>query len=358
MKTYLQVILDCFSAMDIEGLRLYLNKDHYYQEATQEVFLNKLETLFDEFKASGDTELSVYRGNCGELFCNRGLIRTGYRFVGNVSGDYMDFRFITDTDDGTTVTDILDIFTCGRLKTIDTIELRGDRKNIEIAVHEEANFSGSKDYLIHSSLAENAMENLIGIPDKIVEFSELESWLIKYKSTREFLRENFKNNYSSKWSEFLRTEFSIKTFVHIINRLNQTYFLDTNRLNLEKNEAETIQWVLRIEEIIMENHNNFYEKFLEKSGNYSLDFWNKLIVHGESVHNVGKMIVEKFNPYKAKLIEKYFALRPDEVDQIILRYPYIEDIDSFLYLIEHLDIREKALRDGERIPLFLRKNKF
>jgi hypothetical protein len=339
--------------MDIEGLRFYLRTDHTYQKASQDVFLDKIEKLFAEFKASGDSELLVYPGVCTGLSCNSDLIRTAYRFVGNVSEDYLNLRFITDTEDGVTVSDILDIFSCNCLKTWNLIYPNGNQKVIEISAHEEAGFEASADYEIYSNLAKGALDFFLSSQDKEIRFEELQSWLLRYQSTKSFLEENFQHNSGSDWSEFLELEFLINSFVKVISGLDQKEFLLFKVFDSEKNEVENIQWVQKIESILMEDEVGVLDRFFENKGYFVLEFDEKLIFKGESIHRVGKMIVENFKPLQAKLLKKYFAFTQAEVDQFSHEHSYIELNDVYCFLTHHLDLRRKALEEGWQIDLWL-----
>ena len=56
------------------------------------VFLQKIDTVFAEFKDSGDTILNSYQGMCVSGDCNNRLC-SGFKFVGNVSNKYINLIF-------------------------------------------------------------------------------------------------------------------------------------------------------------------------------------------------------------------------------------------------------------------------
>ena len=83
--------------MDTEMLSLVLDEIRIYQEVNKDVFISKLEDVFNQFKAKGDTELIPSPGKCGSEDCtNQGC--KGYSFFGNVSKEYI--SFIIDENDG------------------------------------------------------------------------------------------------------------------------------------------------------------------------------------------------------------------------------------------------------------------
>ena len=103
--------------MDIGKLRLYLKDEYTYSSTTKEIFLKEIEEVFEAHIYSGDTELLVYNGACASKTCGNNCGLKGYRFVGNISKNYMDLLFIMEGDD------ITDIFDCVQFKT--EIEIEG-----------------------------------------------------------------------------------------------------------------------------------------------------------------------------------------------------------------------------------------
>ena len=78
-------ILKYMSEMDIEMLSLILDDSKTYQDATKEVFLEKLKGAFESFKNEKDQKLNYYPGVCNSTECtNTGC--KGYTFVGDTSG--------------------------------------------------------------------------------------------------------------------------------------------------------------------------------------------------------------------------------------------------------------------------------
>lgn len=133
-KTYLQNILAFITTMDIDRLRYYLKDEYTYQDTTKEIFLNNIESVFDSYRNSGDTELLLYYGACAGKTCeNCGM--KGYRFVGNISKNYMDLLFEIEGDD------IKDIFECVQFNTDVDIEGLGIKADIDVNLYEQ-NSSG------------------------------------------------------------------------------------------------------------------------------------------------------------------------------------------------------------------------
>ncbi|MBN2894048.1 MAG: hypothetical protein JXL97_19415, partial [Bacteroidales bacterium] len=89
---YLKSILHSFTQMKIHQLRYLLKDEYTYQETTKEIFLNEVESIFEAYRNSGDTELLLYPGVCNSKTCGN-CGKMGYRFVGNFSKNHMDLIF-------------------------------------------------------------------------------------------------------------------------------------------------------------------------------------------------------------------------------------------------------------------------
>lgn len=341
--------------MDIEGLRLYLKKEYTYQEASQEVFLDKVEDIFDEFKANGDQHLLVYQGVCTELSCNPDLIRKGYQFVGNNSGDYLSLRFITETEDGKMVTDILDIFSCSCMKTYDSIFQKGERKLLNVSPFEKAGFKGSPEFFFHNNLINQGFSDLDNYSDREIDISEIESWLLKYQPTVDFFTENYNSVYDQNLLFFKHLFFHISRVVNSIHTLDKKKLLESSDLDLAKNEKKVIKWVLNIEEVTQNQKVNLIEKLIKNKDGFLLDLDDDILVFGELINRLGKVLFEIFIPMRNTLIDKYFSYTEADIDQMNEENPYMDQSYLDSNLSHHLKIRNEALKMGEYIPLYLKR---
>lgn len=354
MSSYLQIILHCFSKMDIEGLRTYLKKDYSYQDTSQESFLDKIDVLFSELNRKGDNGLEVIEGNCVELSCRPNSIRTGYRFIGNVSRDYLDLRFILDGNIQSSESDILDIFTCNCFCTKETGKQLGNRNIIEVFLDEEVGFNPSIDFTIHSSMAKSAILESQSFKGVEVEFAIIEQWLVKYRSSFIYLDEILR--VFSKWSfgEFMQYYYDLNSLIEVIIQLDGVELPKVINLDSEMREKENKDWVVKFEEIMAKDGSNFYEKFyLNGVGTY-LDYWGEFLIVGGPIQKIGELILNHFIPIKEALMEKYFALTESDLDKISEEYSFMEDpLSLYKNLYQHLEIRERALKNGEQIPFYL-----
>jgi hypothetical protein len=116
--------------MDIGRLRYFLKYEYTYEDTTQKIFLDEMERIFDSFRNTGDTELLLYNGACVGKTCeNCGM--NGYRFVGNISKNYLDLIFEIEGND------IKDIFECVQFETDVDIERLGIKADIDVDLDEK-----------------------------------------------------------------------------------------------------------------------------------------------------------------------------------------------------------------------------
>ncbi|MGL6269330.1 MAG: hypothetical protein ACRC2O_15460, partial [Chitinophagaceae bacterium] len=84
-----ETIIHYFEKMDIRMLDILLDDTKTYQNASKDIFLEKLALAFKKFKNINDTFLTSYKGICGSKVCpNKGC--KGFSFVGNISGQHID----------------------------------------------------------------------------------------------------------------------------------------------------------------------------------------------------------------------------------------------------------------------------
>ena len=88
IKTQSDAVLHFLQHLDIEMIDSVLDPNRTYQDFKKHIFIQKLNYAFNEFVQSGDTCLLYYPGFCNSLSCDYKC--TGFRFVGNHSGNYFD----------------------------------------------------------------------------------------------------------------------------------------------------------------------------------------------------------------------------------------------------------------------------
>jgi replicative DNA helicase len=98
VKYYLQT-------MDIEMLECVLDMPEY-QDTPKNIFLNKLEVLFDKFKNDSDTFFYTIKSKCGS--CRKG--QEGFSFVGNNTGNYFNLLFYSNKEK------LIDLHECSNMQ--------------------------------------------------------------------------------------------------------------------------------------------------------------------------------------------------------------------------------------------------
>lgn len=200
---YLNSILNFFSTMDIDGLRLYLKDEYSYQDTTKEIFLHELGSIFESYKNSGDTELILYTGKCAGKSCaNCG--KKGYRFVGNHSKNYIDLLFITEGDE------IIDIFSCNEFETTTLIENLGMKAEIYVQTDDKITFEKTHEYLSKILAAEEAYNEIIRQQPRQLDFSALSEWLDKYSLTDKLIGSYDVFDEIMHWTPFSALYFHLK----------------------------------------------------------------------------------------------------------------------------------------------------
>lgn len=103
MKTHDEAIVHFFSKMDIEMLDTFMREEQY-QDMAKPRFLKLLDSAFEIMKGLGDEHLETYPGACIGCAANKGC--TGFSFVGNKTGNYLNMVVKTEDDQ------VIDIFEC------------------------------------------------------------------------------------------------------------------------------------------------------------------------------------------------------------------------------------------------------
>jgi len=350
LKSYLQTILDCFSTMDVEGLRLYLKEDRGYQNASKETFIKKIEVIFEKLKDNGDTKIDVLSGSCQYSICSPELTRSGFRFMGNRSRDYFDLRFITEQSKDGEVADIMDMFTCNNFNTDEDSGTLGERLWIGLHKDERLDFPITPEYLIYVNKAFQAYEDLISKPVKVFDWHEVQDWLFRHKSTYGYILQNDDEDETLSWYDFTSIYQSMEIVADALDLLDRDEILDIAGLD---SEDKRISKILQVERVLEKIICPVYERFELSSSGYFLNHWDQVHIKSEVVSKLGEWFNEWFFPTQSELVKKYFALNEADMDQIE-EFDEIPEWDrKYNFLTTHLNIREKARLNGGHIPYFL-----
>ena len=169
------LIVEAIATMNIPILNLLLDDHKTYADTTKEIFINKLENIFEDFKHSGDTELLIENGSCGSMQCSNCGAK-GYRFVGNYSKDYFDFIFEMDGDF------LKEISYCFLFKTDKSSTDFAEPIYIEIKYDDRKDFNKTPEYRQLFNAAQIAYSEIITTPPLLLDIKELDDLLEKYSN--------------------------------------------------------------------------------------------------------------------------------------------------------------------------------
>ena len=163
-----EAIIKAITEMDLESLNLILDENLTYQDASKEMFLNKLNEIFEELKKSNDT-LQSHSGKCGSKDCSN-HDKNGVLFCGRNSGKH--FNLIIEEDENENVNDLYycNVFKCN---FEDKANKRG--KSLEIYVYEDekVNFRPSSHYNYINTTSLKAISDLSKYKNKIISKNEI-----------------------------------------------------------------------------------------------------------------------------------------------------------------------------------------
>ncbi|MFN3999680.1 hypothetical protein [Algoriphagus sp.] len=353
MDFYLNQVLSAFSSMDAKELSELLNPESTFQDLPKNLFVRKVEETFKEFKKAGDAFLEVESGNCCNLTCNPTLIRTAYRFTGDKTRNYLDFRFIVElTDDGKDHS-ILDIFECYSLRCKERKDWYGEQIRLSIFEDEMPGYKGSPDEVIHTEIALRAESEFIEGKDKL-NLDEAETWILKYMPTYEFFNENgqFEPYHFWSWNNFYWFFKGIQHSLGFFKNWEKSLVVEAIYLNLDLPDEETlIEIILNAEGILKENGEEYFVLALKEKNSFQIALYS-LPFEGNLV-DIFYRYWAWFAPRQETLVKKYFALNETETDEFLEDKDELTTAVNIRLLSFHLDIRKGAKDRGEDIPFGL-----
>lgn len=348
-NSYHKTILSYFQTMDIEKLRMYLKDEYTYQDTTKEIFLEKVQEVFESYKIAGDTELVFYPGKCGvenNLCDNCG--KSGYRFVGNNSGDYIDFIFEIEGND------IKDIYDCSRFKTDVDVKNLNEQRDIYIKLEDKVTFVKSPEYWVKVNAALLAYSEIITIPARMLDFEELSYWLEKHSITNQKIGDYDIFKPSMKWSPFSSLYAELKEIKnYILNHLNDFEIANSEHKNAT-NEEQYIQWILKFETLYKEAPFDLKYQFEKEEHYYIFQKRNPIYFHSEEL-TLAIYFLKSYQENETKLLSKYNTYtREEEVDAFNNddAFNANADITSLKF---HLQKRKAMAEIGITIPFYIVK---
>lgn len=357
MDFYLNQVLSAFSSMDAEELSELLNPESTYQDLPKDLFVRRVEETFKEFKKAGDVFLEVGSGICCNLTCNPNLIRTAYRFTGDKTRNYLDFRFIVElTDDGKDHS-IVDIFECYSLRCNERKDWYGRQVRLIIFEDEMPGYRGSPDEVIQTEIALRAGSEFIEGKDKL-NLDDADAWILKYMPTYEFFKENgeFESYKSWSWNNFYSVFGAIQHSLSFFKKWEKSLVVAASDRNLDLPEDTLIEIILDGEGILKEKGEEYFVLAFKEEKSFQIALYSFPLA-GNLV-DIFYRSWDWFAPRQEALVKKYFALTETETDD------FMEDIDELTTAVNirllsfHLDIRKRAKERGEDIPYGLGEKDF
>lgn len=341
MSGYIQTILNAFSSIDIEKLHLHLKDGYTYQETTKEIFLKKLESIFEAHRNSGDTELLLYPGVCAGKTCDN-CGKKGYRFVGNHSKNYTDFIFEVNGDD------ITDIYSCAEFKS--ETEIPGLETKVSVFIHldEYASFPKTADYWARVYAAQDAYSELITNPPRKPGFDEIKYWVDKHADLYNRLGGYNVLVPQMQWTSFLMYYNDLKKLVSFISEnLDEIRQANQSKKDL-KTEQELIDWVIKYETVYGKGTIDLRYGIKKKDEPYIFEG----MIFYETFH-----FFETYRNNSESLLEKYSIYTNKEVSELYNDESSGADIDDLCSLRFHINRRKELEKIGVKLPFYLQKRK-
>jgi len=341
-------ILSFFASLNIDKLRFYLKEEYSYQNTTKEIFLIKIEKIFDDFKNSGDTELIRILGACASKSCpNCGM--KGSRFVGNHSGNYLDLIFDETADN------IKDIFYCSEFEPFTKTEGSGKKYSIYFDMDNDVKFHKSLEYWVKVNAANVAYSEIITTPPQLLDYEELCYWLEKYAELYKSIGEYNMFSLTYKWTPFCKLYSELMEFKSYISDHIQEITAANNFINHNETEQNLIDWILKHEAIYEEASMDLMYSLKKEGENYILDEQKLILFTGDLFCQI-LTFIEYYQGHNDKLLLKYNTYtREEEADEYNKLNSDSADVDVFS-LRFHLARRNELAEIGITIPLYMKKD--
>ena len=342
-------IIEAFAEMNIAALEILLDDTKTYQDATKEVFLEKLEELYLAHKKIGDDYFIAYPGKCGADYSRcENCGKTGYRFVGNHSHNYFDFIFeLVDEK----IND--DIYHCSRFETTETIENLESKASLEFDEDELAYFVKTPEYLYKVNAAREAFSEISTTPPQLLDYEQLSYWVDKCAILSERIGEFDIFEPIMKWTPFasLYSDLKeIKDYLHLnfkpIQNANEEY----KTLQTEQN---FIDWLVKHYTIFNQAPFNLACRLtLAKSVvNCFIDINTNVFFHGQEFLEAYHFF-KNYQTKNEELLKKYRVYNDEEYWEKWNDNNFKDDLSNLNY---HLQQRDALSKIEIEIPFHIIK---
>ena len=247
--TQKDIVLESIKQMDMNRLQLVLDHRYTYFGATKEMFLNKLNKIFEVYQKKGDNILDMHKAFCPCKICNLPN-RFGFTFLGNVSRGYMNLVFILKQER------IIDIYTCTNMYEKNEIyvcyELEYEHgkpetheyHSISVAADEKADFIPSSYYLYYISKCDQACAQLNVYRNQVIPVEVIIEWVQKHQNVLNVFV------HASRDAEMKYLFCFFESFVEELHfREVARQAIDAMTFNPEKDKDELINWLIIYEKL-------------------------------------------------------------------------------------------------------------
>jgi hypothetical protein len=342
-NSYINLVLHSFATLDINKLHVLLKDEYSYQDTTKEIFLGGVNEIFKAHFNSGDTSLLIFDGKCKGGGCEN-CNKKGYRFIGNISKDYIDLIFIEEVDD------IKDIFHCSSFETKEGTGELNNTTSIYIKDDDKITFEKTPEYWAKLTPALKAYDEIITIPPREVSIEDVQFWLTKYSFHYERIGKSDLFSARRKWDIFTELYEKLSEITNFVT--TNSFAVLMNALEVYKtisDEACLISWIL--ENDVMYN-NIPYDIRSAHSLNPNISDTTSLIIKDKEIIAIFDF-VHIFSENHNTLMNKYCIYTSGEYTDILNEDKYEGSFDQIGSLTFHLNQRKQAEELGISIPLNL-----
>ncbi|MBY5950539.1 hypothetical protein KUV23_06115 [Algoriphagus marincola] len=349
MNKYFNQVIQAFSNMDIELIEDLLDPTIPYSDVPIETFLKNLDKAFKSFREEGDTFLISQPGSCCNLYCNPESIRTAYRFVGNKTRLYLDFRFVTEITEDLSDYRIKDIYSCYSFKCHEPLDWYANDIAFCFYEDEKVGFQKSPELLIYMEKQNQALDELQSISGEMTE-SDLRIWLFRHQPTYEFFKALPEKGYYS-WIGFMMEYSTSADQIELVEKFTHPSFLEEILSDDYDSEESLIQRVLKVEKILIENDRPYLIWLWKNESRCYFRNYDYFLVGG--IFESFAKLWSWFKPRQLKLLQKYYALTPEETEEFSTDPNHPDSTDEIYTLTFHLETRKRSRMNGTPIPFGL-----
>lgn len=343
MPSKKQLILNAITTMDRSLLELLLDDYKTYHDTTKDLFIEKMNSLFEEFKKQNDTELIPFKGKCKSNSCeNKGC--TGFSFVGNVSKSYSCLIF-EETENN-----FKDIYHCYQFKTEKKIKGLTEKHSFDINDDDKASFIQTPDYLVKANGAINAFSEISATPPQLLDLEQLSYWLEKHTILYSEIGEYDIFQPIMKWTPFLSLYSDLKEIKDYLDSNYGLIQIAFNQYNTFETEQIKIDWVVTNETIF--KLAPYYLQFSKCNDTYiemTIDQKSKIHFCGKELL-ISYHFLTNYEITNRDLLKKYCIYTDEEFTEKF-NDRAIDNIQEDLYRLNyHMQKRQELEKIGVKIP--------